>query len=496
MTALIEQDFERLFIDELHWDRFSNRLPISLLAPGQFTQGWLTREERFRKTAAKQIDYPLKGVARIGGQVVFVVTCPTDSIPDFLRRCTIGRKVSRLHYEPIVIYSCPFDNEQVWQFITRAQCDLDFFEHRLDCPTDVLAFSVKLSALAFDLTQRAKGVTSIDLSERLCRALTYRRQKRIFDRSRQTAVIFREFGNGLPELAEIADEHRGLDRDDEAALFEMVRAGSESAKWQLFQSHLYIPLKVGLRTYQVKKLAGRVELADVVSYGIIGLLNAIRLYKPDQSPRFMTYAALWVQRGIDREVFDMLRPFAVPFYAEVIFAPIFKKLDIEVDKLAQGLGRVPKVHEIQAGLGLNDDEFRTLNLLIQGSEPIIIDDSDEELIDACLGVIAPVLIPRQYCSETLESVLACLTCREAEVVRLRYGLDEGKELTLESVASKLSVTRERVRQIELRANKKLKYIGSQLILQGFEYPTSYIGEQVEPDPEATKMFFARGCSTQ
>lgn len=466
---LIDQDFERLFIDTLGWDRFSNRLTVSMAAPGQFTQGWLTREERWMKATVRQINYHLKGVARLGGQVVFAIEFADErSMPDYLRRCSIGRRISRIHYEPILIYSCPNDRDQVWQLVASSGGEPSFFEHRLDSHSDVVDFVPRLESLRFPLEERIAGVSSIEVSERVRRALSYRRQKRVFDRSRHTALTFEQFGNGLPELADLADEHRGIDRHEESTLFEQAREGSSSAKWHLFRSHLYIPLKIALRTYQQKQLEGRVELADIVSHGMIGLLNAIRLFKSDQAPRFMTYASLWVQREIDREVFALLREIAIPFYVEGNFAPHIRKFPIEADKLSQRLRREPYPLEIQEWMNLDDLDWRTLNLMMETPARIDIEDDDIEAVAEANDLVEePFLVDESYGSEidTLEMLMQKLQPRHKDALLLRFGIHPehyGWECTLDEVASRMNVSRERARQMELTAKKNLTAMVAEL----------------------------------
>lgn len=466
---LIEQDFERLFIDTLGWDRFSNRLTVSMAAPGQFSQGWLTREERWMKATVRHINYHLKGVARLGGQVVFAIEFADErSMPDYIRRCSIGRRVNRIHYEPILIYSCPNERDQVWQLVASSGGEPSFFEHRLDSHSDAVDFLSRLDSLRFTFEERIAGVSSIEVSERVRRALSYPRQKRVFDRSRQTALTFEQFGNGLPELADLADAHRGIDRHEESTLFEQAREGSSSAKWHLFRSHLYIPLKIARRTYQQKKLEGRVELADIVSHGMIGLLNAIRLFKSDQAPRFMSYASLWVQREIDREVLALLRAIAIPIYVEVNLAPHVKKFPIEADKLSQRLRREPHALEIQEWMNLDDLEWRTLNLMMETSARI---DIEDEGIDAVAE--ASNLVEEHFTVDValgteikaLNSLMRNLQPRHRDVLLLRFGIHPehyGWEHTLDEVASRMKISRERVRQMERTAKKHLTAMAAEL----------------------------------
>ena len=255
-----------------------------------------------------------------------------------------------------------------------------------------------------------------------------------------------------------------LTPEQEVDLARKVQSGDMQAKKILIESNLRLVVSIA------KKYNARgIPLADLIQEGNLGLIRAVEKFDWRKGFRFSTYATWWIRRAIARAIINQGRTIRIPVYV----AELINKVVKTASRLQQELQREPTEEEISKEVGLSIDRVR--EMMRVAVEPISLETPVGEKDNSSIGDFVPSnnmpdpggvtfsLIRR----EEIDGILGRLTSRERDVVRLRFGLDDGKQRTLEEVGSELNVTRERVRQIELRAMKKLRHIGQELTAQGF-----------------------------
>src|SRR5471030_1801136 len=255
-----------------------------------------------------------------------------------------------------------------------------------------------------------------------------------------------------------------LTPEQEVDLARKVQAGNMYAKKVLIESNLRLVVSIA------KKYNARgIPLADLIQEGNLGLIRAVEKFDWRKGFRFSTYATWWIRRAIARAIINQGRTIRIPVYV----AELINKVVKTASRLQQELQREATEEEISREVGLSVDRVR--EMMRVAVEPISLETPVGEKDNSSIGDfvhstnmpnpgdVTWTLIRR----EEIDGILGRLTSRERDVVRLRFGLDDGRSRTLEEVGSELNVTRERVRQIELRAMKKLRHIGQELTSQGF-----------------------------
>jgi RNA polymerase primary sigma factor len=249
---------------------------------------------------------------------------------------------------------------------------------------------------------------------------------------------------------------RLLSAEEEVRLALRVAQGDQEAKDILTEANLRLVVSIA-RRYSVPGIA----LADLIQEGNIGLIRAVEKFDPTRGFRFSTYATWWIRRAIARAVINQGRTIRIPVYVAEMIHKVVKTSGL----LRQQLSREPTIDEVSREMAVTPD--RVNEIMRIAMEPLSLEtpvgDKDSaqlsDFIQAQGGATPSDVALNLIRREQLDQVLAKLTDRERDVVRMRFGLDDGSPRTLEEVGQHFHVTRERVRQIELRALKKLRRMG-------------------------------------
>lgn len=248
-----------------------------------------------------------------------------------------------------------------------------------------------------------------------------------------------------------------LEPKEELALAKKVKAGNKEARKKMIRSNLRLVINIAKRYIHFG-----VPLMDLIEEGNMGLMKAVDKFNPSRGFRFSTYAAWWIRQSISRSISEQGRMIRVPVYMSELISK-WKKTN---ERLSQKLGRIPSAQELAKAMDVSVERIRQINSWITKMSSLEApigeegEDQIKDLIEDITTESPEARVSMALDKERISGLLHNVNKRERMILDMRFGLSDGSTYTLAQIAKKLDVSRERIRQIEEAALKKLRKIAN------------------------------------
>ncbi len=499
-------NFAALFIEELGWDRHRGSWPIRIIEPGQRNLGPGTQHGQGpRLNTARSISFEdlvqqifaVEAVAQKKGVQILHCKPPLDGkVPNYPTRCRIQHQVAKLARENVVIFTNQSRTHQIWQWVRRATGEsLQYCEHEYwktdamlvanggQAGDDSESLDQRLRHLVFSMADEER-LTLTEVAQRLRKAFYIFRSKSRrgpYSTVRLYEYDFEELSPSVQFWVEQVYAEPRLSRAAEFDLARRITAGDHLAREKFIRANLYLVAEIAWRLCVDNNLSDD-EFLDLVQRGNILLVRLADKFDPAHGARFQAFASLRLSSRLSYAVLEAKCSCYLPRYQLERLSQLLRLWDEAEETTLQRLERQPThleiAAEVAAQMSLPPLAVAHLHQMAMPAESwdfihlewdAVMDDEalensrmqrDESiphfLNDPWTNRDAAVNLIRR---EQLEAALNNLTPRERSVVWMRFGLEDGCTHTLEEVGQRFAITRERVRQIELRALKKLRRMG-------------------------------------